>query len=116
MFSGFSAVAVHNDLDATTEGALYALQYEATANGWDPHVWAYRREDGQARFIFYATDREGRTKYFDYESGKDTGDLTERVLFFERMLECGRALSDAMGTLTRPPEPQPTGVARYKLD
>jgi hypothetical protein len=98
---GISGLAVRNALDERTEGALYALQYEASENGWDPHVWAQKFKDGTTRFIFYATDSKGHTRYFDYATAQDTGNLAEKVIFFERMLETRKAEARVREGLTR---------------
>lgn len=111
-------IAVQNAVDEATAGALYALHYESSKNGWDPHVWAQKLEGGRVRFIFYATDKDGSTRYFDHESNKDTGNLGATVLFFERLLESKRALLHILRGLDRiaaglTPTPRRVEVGRF---
>lgn len=80
-----------NEIDMSTEGALYALQYEAGSHGWEPHIWAVSQTQGRTRFFFYATDQTGRTRYFDHETIQDTGELTQKVLICENMIEARTA-------------------------
>ena len=82
---------LHNDLDKLTSGALYALQYRSATNGWEPHVWAQRLGEGRSRFIFFAVDQSGNTKYFDYATSKDPAKIDERVRFIERLVEGRKA-------------------------
>lgn len=113
-----SGLDMSDTLDERTEGALYALHYESSENGWDPHCWGQKLGD-KTLFIFYATDQKGRTRYFDYATVKDTGNLCDRVLFFERILETRKAetrLQDGLARLDAGLDPVRHRVDCEKLD
>lgn len=106
-------------LDHHTDGGLYALQYEAEQNGWDSHIWVQKLGDGVTRFFFYATDWEGRTRYFDHASAKDTGDLGDKLLIYERMVEIKKAkarIRDGLARLDQGLDPVPHQIDTKTFD
>lgn len=70
-------------VDERTEGALYALQYEASQNGWTPHLWARTSKPDKTLIVFYATDRHGMIQYFDYAEVLDFDRLGDRINLHE---------------------------------
>jgi hypothetical protein len=82
---------IFNALDERTEGALYALQHTAKGKNLEPHVWASSTKNGVTTFLFFATDRNGRTMYFDYASSKDTEKLGDKVKNFAAAVEIQKA-------------------------
>ena len=86
-----SGITVRDALDDRTDGALYALQFEAKKNEWEPHIWAQKLQGEKTRFIFYATDHDGRTRYFDYATAQDTENLGALLQIAERAVEIKKA-------------------------
>jgi hypothetical protein len=112
-------IPVRDTLDNLTEGALYALVCEAKEHNWDAHIWAQKCTEGLTRFVFFATDQDGLTRYFDYCTAKDTGSIGEGIKIYSRMAEIKKAtarIHEGLARLDAGLDPVPNRVATERLD
>jgi hypothetical protein len=73
-------------LNVATEGALWALNMAAKVNNLVPHVWVVPGK-GPTRVLFWATNQEGRTEYFDSALMESDPSLEGQLKLFLTMRE-----------------------------
>ena len=61
----YTIAEMRERLNAATEGALWALNLTAEANGLSPHVWLVPGGPQGTLVLLWATNTNGESKYFD---------------------------------------------------